>query len=106
MKAVVFSSILMLGFINFLVAAFYINQTSSINLVSIVTACLIAFTVYVTGFDPLASNIRVFVFVLLCNIIIIGSMIGVHYIPFTKKALFTSSEKYIEEQREYERLLR
>ena len=66
MKAVVFSSILMLGFINFLVAAFYINQTSSINLVSIVTACLIAFTVYVTGFDPLASNIRVFVFVLLC----------------------------------------
>jgi hypothetical protein len=106
MKAIVFSSILILGFINFLVATFYINQTSLINLVSIAAASFIALVVYVTGFDPLVSNVRVFIFVLLCNLIIISSMIGVHYISFTKKALFTSSEKYIEEQREYERLLR
>ncbi len=106
MKAVVFSSIIILGFINFLVATFYINQTALVNLVSIVTSCFIALAVYITGFDPLSSNATTFMFILLCNVTIIGTMIGVHYIPFTKHTLFTSSKEYIQKQQEYEDLLR
>ena len=105
MRTVVFSSILLLGFINFLVAIFYINQTSSVNSISLITSCFIAFVVYVTGFNPLRSNAKTFAFVFLCNAFIISVMIGVHYVPYTRRLLFTSSKKYVQEQNEYKRLL-
>jgi len=106
MKTIVFSSILLLGFMNFIVAELYINQTSIINIISILVAFVIAFVVYITGFDPLTSNTKSFWFILLSNLTIIGIMIGVHYTPIVDKYLFTSSKKFIDQQNEYERLLR
>jgi len=106
MKGIVFSSIFILGFINFLAASFYLNQTSVINLVSIAVACFLAVIVYIFKFNLLKSNLTTFCFVVLCNFMIIGTMISVHYIPFTKKLLFTDSKKFIQQQNEYERLLR
>jgi len=59
MKTIVFSSILLLGFMNFIVAELYINQTSIINIISILVAFVIVFVVYITGFDPLTSTLKV-----------------------------------------------
>jgi len=106
MEIIVFSSILLLGFINFLVASFYINQTSGINIISIFVSMIIIICVYFTGFDPLTSNNRCFWFIFACNLTIIGTMIGVHYTPIVSKYLFTSSTKFMKQQNEYERLLR
>ena len=106
MKIIVFSSLLLLGFINFLVALFYINQTSEINMISVLVSLVIALCVYLTGFDPLTSNVKIFLFMAVSNRIIIGTMIGVHYTPIVSKYLFTSSKKFMEQQNEYERLLR
>lgn len=106
MNSIVFSSMFILGFINFLAASFYLNQTSVINLVSIIVTCFLAVLVYIFKFNPLKSNLTAFGFVVLCNFMIIGTMISVHYIPFTKRILFTDSKKYIQQQNEYTKLLR
>ena len=106
MNIIVFSSILLLGFTNFIVAELYINQTSVINIISILVAFVIILVVYITGFDPLTSNTKSFLFIVLSNLLIIGVMIGVHYTPIVDKYLFTSSKKFIDQQNEYERLLR
>ena len=106
MEIIVFSSILLLGVTNFLVASFYINQTSGINIISIFVSLIIVVFVYFIGFDPLISNSRCFWFITISNLAIIGTMIGVHYTPIISKYLFTSSTKFMKQQNEYERLLR
>ena len=56
MDIIVFSSLLLLGSMNFLVAELYINQTSSVNVMSLFVAAAIILAVYVTGFNPLATD--------------------------------------------------
>ena len=106
MDIIVFSSLLLLGSMNFLVAELYINQTSSVNVMSLFVAAAIILVVHVTGFDPLATGMRSFAFVTLSNLLIIGVMIGAHYTPVLDEMLFSSSKKYVAQQDEYARLLR
>jgi len=89
-----------------LVAELYINQTSSVNVMSLFVAAAIIMVVYATGFDPLATNVRSFAFVALSNLAIIGVMVGAHYTPVLDRMLFSSSKKYVAQQDEYARLLR
>ena len=91
---------------NFLVAELYINQTSSVNVMSLFVAGAIILAVYITGFDPLATGLRSFVFVTASNLLIIGAMIGAHYTPVLDEMMFASNKKYVAQQDEYARLLR